>query len=424
MALEFDIVVVGAGPAGIAAACAASESGARAGVVDANPAAGGQIWRGEAAMPSNRQARAWLERLRRTKVEVVTSTHVLDRPAGRVLLADRAGVAIEIRYGKIIIATGARERWIPFPGWTLPNVMGAGGLQALVKGGLPIEGKRVIVAGTGPLLIAVAAYLKQHGAEVPVIAEQTSTKHLTRFVFSLAGELGKLFDAIRFRWALRGSQYLTGCWPVAAEGKSQVEAVVLQGGGQTRREGCDYLACGFGLAPNLELARLLGCEVRNGTVAVNEWQETSVEGVWCAGEPTGIGGVEAALVEGEIAGYDAAGLRDRASVLFGRRAAALAFANTLDRAFALREELRQLPRPDTIVCRCEDVPYERLRTFDNWRAAKLQTRCGMGPCQGRVCGSAIEWLLGWPQADVRPPLFPAPVSHLTAHSESDITVSE
>src|SRR6185295_1674164 len=160
-----DLLVVGAGPAGMAAAWRAAESGLRVSVVDDNPAAGGQIWRGGPP-----EAQVWFERIR--SVELINGARVFQQPEPGMLLAETNSGVCELSYKSLVLATGARERFLPFPGWTLPNVMGAGGLQALVKTGLPIEGKRVVVAGSGPLLLAVAAYLRGHGANVLLIAEQ------------------------------------------------------------------------------------------------------------------------------------------------------------------------------------------------------------------------------------------------------------
>ena len=141
-------------------------------------------------------------------------------------------------------------------------------------------------------------------------------------------------------------------------------------------------------------------------------QQTSVPGVFCAGEATGIGGLDLALVEGEIAGYAAAGRMREASARYALRQQHRRFATALEKAFALRDELKTLPAPETLVCRCEDVSYARIRACSGWREAKLQTRCGMGPCQGRVCGGAVEFLMGWHSESVRPPLFPARIESL------------
>jgi NADPH-dependent 2,4-dienoyl-CoA reductase/sulfur reductase-like enzyme len=187
----------------------------------------------------------------------------------------------------------------------------------------------------------------------------------------------------------------------------------LNNGSRFWTEDCDYLACGFHLVPNVELPCLLGCATANGFVRVDEFQLTSVPDVFCAGEPTGIGGADCALVEGQIAGLAAAEACDGARSFFGQRAAWHRFRDSLNRAFALRPELRQLAAPDTIVCRCEDVRRADLHGCDSLRAAKLHTRCGMGACQGRTCGPAVQFLFGWENDSVRPPLFPVRLSSLT-----------
>lgn len=415
---RFDVLVAGAGPAGMAAASAAAECGLRCGVVDDNPSPGGQIWRGGDGRAPSKQAAGWFERFRAAPVTVLSRARVFDAPSASVLAAECDGRLIELHFGKLVLATGARERFLPFPGWTLPNVMGAGGIQALAKSGLPLGGKTVVVAGSGPLLLAVAAYLREHGARVPVIAEQAPFARVAAFGMSLAAAPAKLWQSARLRWRLAGARYATGCWPVRAEGEGKVEAVVLRGARGEWRQGCDYLACGFGLVPNVELPRLLGCAVDDGRARVDEWQQTTVENVYCAGEPTGIGGVDLALVEGEIAGLAAAGFADRARRLFGARSAARRFARRLETAFAPRRELAGLATPETIVCRCEDVPLARVEACAGRRAAKLYTRCGMGPCQGRVCGPILEFLFGWRADSIRPPLFPVAMEQLAGKSEA------
>ena len=412
-----DLLVVGAGPAGLAAAYRAAESGLRVVVVDDNPAAGGQIWRAEQSKPKSVEAQVWLERIRSVEIEFINGVRVF-QGAGKTLLAETSSGVVELSFENLVLATGARERFLPFPGWTLPNVMGAGGLQALVKTGLPIEGKRVVVAGSGPLLLAVAAYLRGQGAEVLLIAEQAPAMRLARFGLGLLLNVEKAKQAWRLRkefprkGAKAQSRYLSGCWIVQAHGGEKVESVTLVRGGKRWEVECDYLACGFHLVPNVELAELLGCATEDSRVRVDEFQQTTVTNVYSAGETTGIGGLELSLVEGEIAGLAAAGKLDAARALFSAREKHGKFAELLNRTFALRDELRSLVAPETIVCRCEDVTFERLRAHRSWRTAKLQTRCGMGPCQGRVCGGAVEFLFGWRAESVRPPVLPVRVESL------------
>lgn len=409
----YDVVVVGGGPAGMAAAAAAASSGNAVLLIDDNPGLGGQIWRGEEKNPATQAAAYWYCEVQRRGVEVLRGAGVFDVPATGVLLAESSTRLEQIGYSRLVLATGAREGFLPFAGWTLPNVMGAGGLQAMVKSGMPIDGKRVVIAGSGPLLLAAAEYLRAHGANVLAIAEQASKPRLARFAASLLRFPSKVVQAAQLRRKLAGIPYLTSTWPVRCEGQEKLETVTLETRGRQWALQCDYLGCGFHLVPNTELAALLGCRLRNNCVAVDEFQSTSVLHVYCAGEPTGIGGMELSVVEGQIAGYAAAGAHDRARRLFGRRARARAFALALERTFALRPELRQVAE-STILCRCEDVTIAQVRGLESWREAKLYTRCGMGPCQGRVCGAAASFLFGWSLDGLRPPVFPAQVAHLAA----------
>jgi NADPH-dependent 2,4-dienoyl-CoA reductase/sulfur reductase-like enzyme len=292
--------------------------------------------------------------------------------------------------------------------------MGAGGVQALVKAGLPIQGKRVVVAGTGPLLLAVAAYLRKHGAEIPIICEQASWNILARFGVALLRQPKKVVQGLQLKREFAGVPFAANSWPIAAGGQEVLASVTILRRGKPETFECDYLACGFHLVPNVELPELLGCRIDAGNVWVDEFQRTSVDGIYCAGEPTGIGGVELAIVEGEIAGLAAAGAVEDARRLFRQREKALHFAHILHRTFCLRPELRRLPLPETLVCRCEDVPYSSLQRHSSWRAAKLHSRCGMGACQGRVCGPASQFLFSWNSDSVRPPVFPARVASLSA----------
>ncbi len=274
----------------------------------------------------------------------------------------------------------------------------------------PCPGDERMYLATGQ----VARYMLSHDADVNLVAEQAPQSALLRFGVQLARHPRKLVQAIKLRAGLLGVPYITSCWPISAQGGEHLQSVTLRrSNGATWTETCDYLACGFGLVPNLELAALLGCRQSKAGVEVDARQQTSVAGVYSAGEATGIGGLELSLVEGEIAGYAAGGSPDRAKALFGARQSHRKFAAALEQAFALRDELRQLPQPGTMLCRCEDVTMERVRACAGWREAKLHTRCGMGPCQGRICGAAAEFLLGWQSESVRPPVFPARVRSMT-----------
>jgi len=408
-----DILIVGGGAAGMSAALSASgTNGLRATIVDDNPKLGGQIWRAELGKARSSDASDLIDALDNGRIEIINNAQVFASDDASCLLASTPVGRIEFPFKKLIIATGAREQFLPFPGWTLPNVFGAGGLQALVKGGLPVKDKRIVVAGTGPLLLAVAEYLRWKGAAIAAIAEQASSGKITRFARRLWQTPSKLAQAAALRAKLIGVPYLTDCWVTSANGTDRVEAVNINHKGRARTLECDYLAYGYHLVPNTELASVLQCDLKNGFVAVNEFQQTTRENIYCAGEPTGIGGVEAALVQGKIAGYAASGDLAAAAALFRERDSSRGFADKLNEAFALRRELKTLADDETIVCRCEDIEYGRLKRFDTFRDAKLQTRCGMGPCQGRVCGPATQFLFGWESPGIRPPIFPVRIEDL------------
>jgi NADPH-dependent 2,4-dienoyl-CoA reductase/sulfur reductase-like enzyme len=422
MSGHFDVIVVGGGPAGIAAAISAAESGKSVALLDDNPRSGGQIWRQGATLP--RAARHWLGKLASSTVTCFPGARAYNYPRSGVVSAECGDESIDLQYGKLILATGARELFLPFPGWTLPNVFGAGGLDAMVRGGLPIAGKRVVVAGTGPLLLAVAAHLAGHGAKVVAICEQATLHRMASFGARMITHPGKLLQGVSYRWVTRGAETHFGCWVAAANGERKLESVTLRQRDREWKMDCDYLACGFHLVPNTELAQLLGCRTENGFVAVDQLQQTSVTNVFAAGEPTGIGGVELALLEGEMAGLAAAGRIAEAQRLIPQVRKAASFVRALREACALDPRLRKLAEDTTIVCRCEDVTYGALRERSSWRDAKLHTRCGMGPCQGRICGAAAEFLFGWRADSIRPPVFPALISSLARFSASSADSQE
>ena len=397
-----DVAIVGAGPAGLAAAHTVAGHGLTAVILDDNPAPGGQIWRGE--------VNAWTVL---PPSMTLVNARVLGPAAPRKLIAETGDRPLAIRYEKLLLATGARERFLPFPGWTLPGVFGAGGLQALAKCGLPVDGKRVVVAGTGPLLLEVGSYLRRHGARVALIAEQAPWTTLARFAAALQHTPSKVQQALSVAGDV-AAILRCGAWIEEAHGTGSVEAVTVCNGRRRWQQPSDYLACGFHLVPNLELAILLGCQLEAGFVLTDQWQQTTASGVFCAGEPCGIGGVDKAVVEGRIAGHAMAQDFSSAAALHPIHEKARRFQAALDRATRLRPELEGLATQETIVCRCEDVPLGAIRDCSSWRSAKLLTRCGMGPCQGRVCGAALEQLLGWQRESMRPPAFPARVATMAS----------
>jgi len=420
------IVVVGAGPAGIAAACRAAESGAMVTLLDGEPYPGGGTWRHSIDCSVPRKAKRWFNRLDKVGVSLRTSETVVDITGCSVQVQREQGGLDSIAFDKLILATGAHELFLPFPGWTLPNVMGVGGAQALLKAGMPMKRLRVVVGGSGPLLFAVAASLAKAGAKIVCVAEQTSRVQLAKFALgTLRYQPAKMVQGMGYMLQYFPAPYWPNTWVKEARGDSQVREVVLTNGKRQWIEPADLVACAYGLVPSVELAALAGCKQENGRLVVDSLQRTSIEGFFAAGEITGIGGTDLAITEGEIAGLAAAGkesgtrtakltCRDVPSLarLVARRERQQKFARLLNQSFALKPHLKQLPADDTIVCRCEDVTFGELKNQTDQRSAKLYTRCGMGPCQGRVCSSALQYLLDWEPNKVRPPVLATKIGDL------------
>lgn len=409
-----DLLIVGAGPAGMASALAAAPSGARITLLDDNPTPGGQIWRDGPSAHLLPQALKLREALARcANVSVLCGTRVVSLAGARALLLEDAERGWTQRYDKLILCTGARELLLPFPGWTLPGVTGAGGLQALIKTGLPVTGERIVIAGSGPLLLAAAATARKTGAQILRVAEQASLANVTAFAVQLARWPGKALQAL----TLFDSSYRTSSHIVSAQGRGRIESVHVQQGGTITEIACDRVACGFGLIPNTLVGQLLDCALAPAlggvqALAFDAFQATSVPDVYAAGECTGFGGSERALAQGAIAGHAAVGNSAAAQQRWPERARWEAFATQLHRRFALAPSLKQVVRPDTLVCRCEDVPHAALTSCSGWTDAKLHSRCGMGACQGRVCGAAAQFLFGWTPPAPRPPLSPARIGTL------------
>ncbi|THA85290.1 NAD(P)/FAD-dependent oxidoreductase [Streptomyces sp. A0592] len=481
-----DLAVVGAGPAGLAAAVTAAGLGLRVAVLDAGDRPGGQYYRhpapGLGAARPEALHHGWAEFATREaalraheaagRITYLPLHHVWTvvpgeaagtdgghaAPAAEWTLHAVAGHAPDERAAlvtarAVLIATGSYERQLPFPGWTLPGVVGAGGAQAMLKGGLVLPGKRVVVAGSGPLLLAVAGSLAAAGAAVPAVVEAAAYTAYAGRVPVLLRNPGKLVEAAVHGGALARHhvRLLTRHAVTEAHGTGRIEAVTVARldrdwrplPGTARRIPCDALAVGHGLVPQLELATGLGCATRSapdGTVAleVDAGQRTTVPGIWSAGETGGIGGARLALTEGELAAHSvAAALRPgqpdpapgadrRVTRLARRRARLRAFADAMGAAHRPGEGWTGWLRDDAVVCRCEEVPAGRIREAAedlgarDARTVKLLTRAGMGWCQGRMCGPAVAALAGRePAADRRPFSCPVPLSHLAELPATD-----
>ncbi|MFE8945893.1 FAD-dependent oxidoreductase [Streptomyces sp. NPDC007856] len=455
------LAVLGAGPAGLAGALAATARGVRVTLVDAAERAGGQFYRQPArALGARRpealhhQWKTW-ERLRDGIDRHIAAghiTHLTDhhvwcvvRESGTFAVHALRGPdqdeGVAVRADAVLLATGGYERVLPFPGWTLPGVVTAGGAQAMLKGGLVLPGRRVVVGGTGPLLLPVATGLAAAGARVAALVEAADPGAVLRRTPALAAEPGKLAEAAWYAGQLvrHKVRMLARHTVLEAHGTDRLEAVTVAAldregrirTGSARRIPCDTLAVGHGMLPHTDLAETLGCALTGTDVRVDHEQRTDVPGVWAAGETTGIGGAALALAEGHIAGRSIAA-RLRGTSPDPRSWAAAARARTRQRAFFAALEAVYAPPPgwadritdDTVVCRCEEVTAGQVRTAagklgaGDLRTAKLLTRAGMGWCQGRMCAPAVAGLTGCPLTPGRRPFArPVPLGVLAALPE-------
>jgi thioredoxin reductase len=418
------VVVVGAGPAGLAAATALVSVGARVLLIDGGERPGGQYRRhsADSGLPKKHEE---LRIISHPNVEYLAKTNVwaatyLDCISTLHLLIDRK-LEREVNTHALILATGAYDRSIPFPGWDLPGVMTAGGVQALLKGQKRLAGKEFVVAGTGPFLLPRAVGLIMSGAKVNAVVEASlPTAWLTK-PRGLIQSGDKLIDFGTFQKIIIKAKVRVhyGTAIVAAYGTDLLERVTLakidrkfrvKPGSETDLA-CDVLAVGWGFTPDLSLADALGCrtrvEPRDGSlvVDVDAKQATSLPGVYAAGEATGVGGSGLALTEGRIAAFSLAQTRGSIDAtqfagLIGsenqKRRKQQIFANALLEIYRIADGWTTWQTPETVLCRCEEVTVGDVRNavaelgVSDGRTAKSLTRAGMGMCQGRVCGQAVS----------------------------------
>ncbi|MFD3402583.1 FAD-dependent oxidoreductase [Kribbella sp. NPDC058693] len=446
-AMSAEVVVVGAGPAGVAAAVAAADAGAEVLLVDNGRGIGGQYnrqlpaefaarrpdriqheWKAFAAQREVLGGHPRITYLPETSIWAIEDPvdERQELPAARLWAqrgpADAAGrQTFPIDAKAVVLATGAYDRVLPFPGWDLPGVYTAGAAQALAKGQRIAIGKRVLVAGTGPFLLPVAESLLGVGADVVALLEANSLTTVRKgWATDPLVAPSKLREAVGYGALLaRHRVPLRHGWTViAAHGTCHVEAVTIARldstwrpvPGSERRVEVDAVCVGFGFTANLELAVAARCNLTTGpdggpAVAVDDRQQTTTPGIYAAGELTGIGGAALSTAEGTLAGTAAAqhalssgdAPLDPAAVVRGRR-----LAVALARAYPVRDGWKSWSDADTIVCRCEEVTRGELeavageRGLDDGRAMRLSSRAGLGMCQGRVCSRTVAALLAAP----------------------------
>ncbi len=432
---ELELLIVGGGPAGLSAALEASKAGIEVVLIDEYSTLGGQFYKQvpDSFLLKNPNAEGeqyvegvkLIECVKKSQVEFLPNTLVWSIFPDRTLALYRDGRTEEVRANKLILAPGAQEVPVPFPGWTLPGVMMGGAAQSLLVRQRILPGRRVVLAGVGPLQLKVASQLAECGADVLEILEASdhppvSMENALRSI----GHWGKMREGMRYWTAIKkaGIPFRHSHVPVRALGKDQLEAVVIAKvdaewhviAGTERTLEADTLCLSYGFLPSLQLTRNIGCKLEFNwtTGGWGTWhdadQQTTVEGVYVAGEVGGIGGADVALEEGLIAGLAAVRALGRAEpnstakrekVARKRLVHARKFAELAGAMMQLKPAILDLITDDTIICRCENVSVAQIlnaigaENDFTVRGVKVHTRAGMGPCQGRMCGSVISRLI-------------------------------
>ncbi|WNJ91797.1 NAD(P)/FAD-dependent oxidoreductase [Bosea sp. 685] len=468
--MTHDLIVLGAGPAGANAAMAAAQVGLKVVLLDEQDGAGGQVWRqplpGLTVLPVSAEARsgdALRAEISASSVDLRLSRRIWS-VGGRFrvdALGPQGNETVEAP--SLIAATGAHERVVPFPGWTLPGVIGLAAATVLIKSQGVTPGQKVVVAGCGPLLVAVAAGILKLGGEVAGIIDLAGRRDWLAALPSLATQprlLGRGLGWAAKIGAARVPVYF-GHAVKAAQGEHALERIVIAPVG---RDGAyasgpeitfeaDALCIGHGLVPGAEVTKLLRAEhrfdrLRGGFVPVlDAYGRTTVERLFACGDGAGLRGAIIAEQAGRLAGlaaaHDAGAVpADRFAQIADPILAAISrgrpFSDAMAGIMALRPAQVAAIAPETVICRCEDVTRGEIDAAHEAGAHDLNqlkhfTRCGMGPCQGRMCGDVTAELLAGKlgsreQAGYwtgRPPLRPVPLDALMgAFDYSDIPIPE
>ena len=455
-----DLVIIGAGPAGMSAAITAQALGLRCVVIDEQPRAGGQIYRNVTVAPPTvvgllgpdyRHGAGLANRFVACGAEVHHGALVWDVAHDLTVMAQQSGRSFAVRAPQLLVASGAMERPSPMPGWTLPGVLNAGAAQIAMKTSAQVPSGRVVLVGGGPLLLLVACQLLQAGAQIAAIVDTSPAANRRRALPYLAGAMGApalLAKGLSMLWRLRraGVPMYSNASEVRLEGSDKVEAVSFTSKKLAHRLPADVVLLHHGVVPNTQVSRLLHVEHRWSDVQlawhpqVDAWGQTSLGGLRLAGDGAAIAGALAAECSGTIAAIGAAlalGRIDehRADQL------ALPWRTRLAGQMRIRPFLDALYRPpewlidcadETIVCRCEEVTALQVRDMvrlgcEGPNQTKFYTRCGMGPCQGRMCGITVTQVMA--QAlqrtpaevgtyRIRAPLKPIALGSLAALAEA------
>ncbi|MBB3185305.1 NADPH-dependent 2,4-dienoyl-CoA reductase/sulfur reductase-like enzyme [Halomonas fontilapidosi] len=458
---RYDLAIIGSGPAGMAAAAEAGRLGLHTALLDEQEEAGGQIYRAIGRAPladegvlgaDYYQGRVLLEAMQAAAIDYLPGTTVWGVDEDLTLNVSRRGRSQQVHARRLLVATGAQERPVPFPGWTLPGVMTCGAAQVLLKSSAMVPPTPLVLAGSGPLLLLVASQLTHAGVPIDAVLDTTPRDNYRRAVRHSIGALRNpklLFKGVGLLRALKrsGIPHITGVEELRAESEQgdQVSKVHYRRKGIEHQLDCRTLLVHQGVVPNVQLTRALELEhdwnahQQCWAPRVDAWGETSRAGIFVAGDSSGIAGAQAAEEAGRLSVLQIArqlerleeAERDKRSApIFRRLSPQHVIRPFLDVLYQPARSF-QVPEDDTIVCRCEEVTAGELRQIADAgcrgpNQAKAFCRAGMGPCQGRLCGLTVSQILadrsGLPidavgYYHIRPPIKPLTLGELADIAE-------
>lgn len=470
LAESYDLLVVGAGPAGLSAAARAAELGLTVLLADENPAPGGQIYRAVTTTPVKNRAILgedyWrgadiVARFERSQAAYAPRCTVWSIGPGETapgtfeLGLSLDGKARIISARQVILATGAQERPFPIPGWTLPGVMTAGAAQITLKSAGAIPSGRTVIAGCGPLLYLLAGQLAAAGCQIAAVLDTTPSANRSKALGAIPDFLRSPYLAKGLKLMLtarRKLRFVSGVTSLTATGSGKLTTVQFEQVGRAGTIACDALLLHQGVIPSVNFSNAAGCahdfdtEQHAWVPRVDAWFASTVPGIAIAGDGAGIGGAESAALRGEIAAFGAASRLGKLNEAERDRQAAPVRAELekklrgrrfLDLLYKPAPQFLAPPKDETIVCRCEEVTAGQVRdaakrlgvTGPNQMKAFL--RCGMGPCQGRLCGPTVVELIaetrGTTPAEtgyyrLRPPIKPVTLAELAALPQTEASV--
>jgi len=452
-----ELVIIGGGPAGLAAVATAAKAGVECLLIDEQATPGGQVYRAMGTIPDQRATllgpdyqcgRELVDQFKESGAGYLPGTTLWNLSAQREIGILREGQASQMCADRIIIATGAMERPVPFPGWTLPGVMTAGAGQILLKSSGLVPGDGLVLAGVGPLLLLLAWQYLQAGVTIHAILDMTPPGNLWKTLPHLPGALlthHYILKGLRYQLQLKraGVKFFKGVSDLQAVGSNSLEAVEFNHRGGKQRIETPLLLSHFGVIPDSHLSRCAGCDHRWDSAQLcwrpvtDEWGNSSLEGIAVVGDGAGIGGAVAARHAGRVTGFESIHALGRMDAKQRDEAARedqrwmsddLRVRPFLEALFRPPAKLLSEPKDETLICRCEEINAGAIRSairagHKDANQIKFLTRCGMGPCQGRQCDNAVSQLVAR-ELDVdtmvaggyriRPPIRPLTIEQLAA----------